>query len=109
MIYFNYMGNTIDFSTNPVSFEINERCGLLIIDEVNGFCKVGAGNLAPLKANLQVENMIKETANLAKLFNDKSMPIALFLDNHEDDRPEHPFPPHCPILNDAFPTLRWTS
>ena len=95
MIYFKDMGNTIDFSTNPVTFEISQQCGLLIIDEVNGFCKVGAGNLAPLKKNLQVENMIKETANLAKLFNNKSMPIALFLDNHEDDRPEHPFPPHC--------------
>ena len=46
-------------------------------------------------ANLQVEKMIKETADLAKIFDDKSMPIALFLDNHEDDRPEHPFPPHC--------------
>ena len=88
MIYFSDMGNRLDFSTNPVSFEISQKCGLLIIDEVNGFCKVGAGNLAPIKANLQVEKMIKETADLAKIFDDKSMPIALFLDNHEDDRPE---------------------
>ena len=36
MIYFNYMSNTINFSTNPVAFEISQQCGLLIIDEVNG-------------------------------------------------------------------------
>ncbi len=89
------MDHQIDISANKVSYAINHKCGMLIIDEVNGFCKVGAGNLAPLKPNLQVEKMIQETVKLAKIFENQSIPIALFLDNHIDDRPEHPFPPHC--------------
>ena len=89
------MDHKIDLSIETVSYEVTQKCGLLIIDEINGFCKVGAGNLAPLKPNLQVETMIKETVKLAKIFDDQLMPITLFLDNHEDDRPEQPFPPHC--------------
>jgi len=89
------MDHKLDLIINQTSFNIKKNSGMLIIDEVNGFCTVGAGNLAPLKKNYQVENMVKETNKLAKIFNEKSLPIALFLDTHEDDRPEHPYPPHC--------------
>jgi len=89
------MDHKLDLVINQTSYNIKKNSGMLIIDEVNGFCTVGAGNLAPLKKNYQVENMVKETNKLAKIFNEKSLPIALFLDTHEDDRPEHPYPPHC--------------
>tara|TARA_B100000787_G_scaffold94282_1_gene69622 strand:+ start:228 stop:929 length:702 start_codon:yes stop_codon:yes gene_type:complete len=89
------MDHKLDLIINQTSFNIKKNSGMLIIDEVNGFCTVGAGNLAPLKKNYQVENMVKETNKLAKIFDKKSLPIALFLDTHEDDRPEHPYPPHC--------------
>ena len=89
------MDHKLDLVINQTSYNIKKNSGMLIIDEVNGFCTVGAGNLAPLKKNYQVENMVKETNKLAKIFDKKSLPIALFLDTHEDDRPEHPYPPHC--------------
>jgi len=89
------MDHKLDLIINQTSFNIKKNSGMLIIDEVNGFCTVGAGNLAPLKKNYQVENMVKETNKLAKIFDKKSLPIALFLDTHGDDRPEHPYPPHC--------------
>jgi len=89
------MINKTKFQVEQKAFKILKKTGMLIIDQVNGFCTVGAGNLAPLKYNQQINNMIKETSKLAKIFTSNSMPICLFLDNHEEDRPEYPFPPHC--------------
>ena len=85
----------MNFLAELSPYKIIRKTGLLIIDEVNGFCTVGAGYLAPLKPNHQIENMIKETSNLAKIFEEKFMPIALFLDTHDEGRLEKPFPPHC--------------
>src|SRR3546814_12115855 len=45
-----------------------EPTGLVIVDEVNGFATVGAGNLAPPQANPQVAAMVEETARLAPRF-----------------------------------------
>ena len=42
--------------------------GLIIVDEVNGFATVGAGNLAPQTPNEQVSVMISETNRLANAF-----------------------------------------
>ena len=36
--------------------------GLVIVDEVNGFCTVGAGNLAPPAPDAQIARMVEETA-----------------------------------------------
>ena len=89
------MKNIQNIEVVKTPYTISKNTGLLIIDEVNGFCTVGSGNLAPIKNNKQISTMIQETSNLAKTFENKSMPISLFLDNHQDERPEHPFPPHC--------------
>ena len=43
------MTNNLDLNTYQTSHIIQKNSGMLIIDEVNGFCTVGAGNLAPLK------------------------------------------------------------
>ena len=42
------------------------RTGLIIVDEVNGFATVGAGNLAPPTPNAQVARMIVETDGPAR-------------------------------------------
>lgn len=45
--------------------------GLVIVDEVNGFCAVGGGNLAPPAPDAQVSKMVAETDRLARRFSDK--------------------------------------
>jgi nicotinamidase-related amidase len=71
------------------------RCGLVIIDEQNGFATVGAGPLAPAAPNAQITRMIGETDRLARAFENRGLPIAVFLDWHATDRPEPPYPLHC--------------
>jgi nicotinamidase-related amidase len=69
--------------------------GLVIVDEVNGFCAVGGGNLAPPAPDAQVAAMVEETDRLARRFSDQKAPILAFLDTHEPGKPEPPYPPHC--------------
>jgi len=85
--------------TMPIAFEAltvsDRRCGLLIIDEVNGFATTGAGNLAPPTDNAQVMNMVAETNRLARAFLDQGLPVFATLDCHEPGKAEPPYPPHC--------------
>ncbi|CAK7355266.1 unnamed protein product [Dovyalis caffra] len=69
--------------------------GLVLVDIINGFCSVGAGNLAPREPNRQITGMINESARLARLFCDKKLPVLAFLDSHQPNKPEEPYPPHC--------------
>ncbi|MEZ5837668.1 MAG: isochorismatase family protein [Geminicoccaceae bacterium] len=69
--------------------------GLVVVDEVNGFCRVGGGNLAPQAADEQISRMIAMTGDIARRFTDRRWPVLAFLDTHEPDRPEPPYPPHC--------------
>ena len=69
--------------------------GLVVVHEVNGFCTVGAGNLAPREPNAQISKMVAETDRLARQFVQAKRPILAFLDTHEPDKPEPPYPPHC--------------
>lgn len=93
------------------SFEISERrTGLVIIDEVNGFCSVGYGSLAPPVENPQVTRMVAETDRLARTFEAEKKPIFAFLDTHEPGKPEPPYPPHCERGSgeeDLVPALKW--
>ena len=86
-------------ATMPValgSYAPFERAsGLVIVDEVNGFCAVGGGNLAPPVPDAQVAKMVEETDRLARRFSDKKSPILAFLDTHEPGKAEPPYPPHC--------------
>jgi nicotinamidase-related amidase len=72
-----------------------QRSGLVIVDEVNGFAKVGGGNLAPPVPNAQVSTMVRETDRLAREFSGQDWPILAFLDTHVPGKPEPPYPPHC--------------
>jgi nicotinamidase-related amidase len=71
--------------------------GLVIVDEVNGFCTVGCGPLAPAAPNDQVSRMVAETDALARRFEDEGWPILAFLDTHIPGKAEPPYPPHCEI------------
>lgn len=71
------------------------KIGLVIIDQVNGFCKPGAGNLAPVAPDAVIDSMIDKTNVLALDFADRELPILIFCDTHDPNRPEPPYPPHC--------------
>lgn len=78
-----------------VSYRLPSDAGLVIVDEVNGFCAVGGGNLAPPVPDAQIAQMVERTDALARAFRAKKRPVLAFLDTHEPDRPEPPYPPHC--------------
>jgi nicotinamidase-related amidase len=42
-----------------------------------------------------VTEMVQRTDKLAKQFSDRNWPIIAFLDTHQKDKPECPYPPHC--------------
>lgn len=50
---------------------------------------------APREPNRQISGMINESAALARLFCEKKLPIMAFLDSHQPNKPEDPYPPHC--------------
>ncbi len=84
--------------------------GLIIVDIVNGFATVGAGNLAPPVENPQVSQMVKEADRLARDFTAKGRPVFAFLDSHEPGKAEPPYPPHCEIgtgEENLVPELLW--
>lgn len=73
----------------------NRKVGLVIIDEVKGFCKPGAGNLAPVAPDAVIDDMIDRTDTLAQVFTRSGRPVLIFCDTHDPNRPEPPYPPHC--------------
>ena len=95
----------------PTPFDSSaSKCGLVIIDEVNGFATVGAGALAPPAPNAQVERMVVETNRLARDFAGRNAPILATLDTHQPGRPEPPYPPHCEAgtgEENLVPELEW--
>ncbi|KAJ7946790.1 Nicotinamidase 1 [Quillaja saponaria] len=84
--------------------------GLVLVDIINGFCTVGSGNLAPREPNRQISGMIDESVTLARQFCEKKWPIMAFLDSHQPNKPEDPYPPHCIAGTDEsnlVPALQW--
>lgn len=41
--------------------------------------------------------MIEESERVSRMFCDKKWPVLAFLDSHQPDKHEHPYPPHCII------------
>ncbi|XP_047318120.1 nicotinamidase 1 [Impatiens glandulifera] len=86
------------------------KTGLVIVDVVNGFCTVGAGNLAPPVPDEQISGMVQETVRISRNFAEKKWPIYALLDTHHPDIPEHPYPPHCLVGTEEaelVPGLKW--
>ena len=78
------------------SYRLGGRAvGLVIVDEIHGFCTPGAGALAPQEHDPQIADMIVETDRLARRFAAEKRPILVFLDTHEPGKPEFPYPLHC--------------
>ena len=94
----------LDLSSNEKGF------GLIIVDEVNGFATIGAGNYAPQTPNEQVSVMVSETDRLARSFTKLAMPVLAFLDTQDSGKPEPPYPQHCERgtgEEDLVPELKW--
>ncbi|KAA0031452.1 nicotinamidase 1-like [Cucumis melo var. makuwa] len=79
--------------------------GLVLVDIINGFCTVGAGNLAPREPNRQISEMVEESARIARIFCEKKWPVMAFIDSHQPNKPEKPYPPHCIVVFIA--ALQW--
>ncbi|KAK0603100.1 hypothetical protein LWI29_001437 [Acer saccharum] len=111
------ISNTIDMLKNELPLEQEAlilsgdvKTGLVLVDLVNGFCTVGAGNLAPTQPDKQISEMVDESVRLARVFCNKKWPVFAFLDSHHPDIPEPPYPPHCIIGTDEsklVPELEW--
>ncbi|KAJ1387022.1 Isochorismatase-like [Sesbania bispinosa] len=102
--------NEIPLEQESVVLSEDSVTGLVLVDIINGFCTVGAGNLAPRESNRQISGMINESARLARLFCEKKLPVLAFLDSHHPSKPEDPYPPHCIVGTDEsnlVPALRW--
>ncbi|KAH0996053.1 hypothetical protein GBA52_019917 [Prunus armeniaca] len=67
------------------------KAGLVLVDIVNGFCTVGAGNLAQRQPDKQISEMVDESVRLARAFCDRKWPVFASRDSHHLDSPE----PHC--------------
>jgi len=103
------MADAMPLSIEPVEID-DRRVGLVIVDEVNGFATVGAGNLAPPVESDQVSTMVRETDRLAREFSNRGWSILAFLDTHVPGKPEPPYPPHCEAgtgEEDLVPELAW--
>ena len=103
------LSDAMPVSMEPLAID-GQRVGLIIVDEVNGFATVGAGNLAPPVENPQVTRMVAETDRLARGFSERGLPILAFLDTHEPGKPEPPYPPHCEKgtgEEELVPELEW--
>lgn len=100
---------TMPVAMDPVTLG-ERRTGLVVVDEVNGFATVGAGNLAPPVENPQVSAMVSETDRLARAFCELGWPVFAFLDSHVPGKPEPPYPPHCERgtgEDELVPALAW--
>ncbi|KAK7317685.1 hypothetical protein RJT34_02117 [Clitoria ternatea] len=100
----------IPVKQQPLTLPAHTKTGLVLVDLVNGFCTVGAGNLAPRELDKQISKVVKESVRLSKAFSEKKWPIFAFRDCHHPDVPEPPYPPHCLDGTDEaklVPDLLW--
>ncbi|KAJ4964471.1 hypothetical protein NE237_004355 [Protea cynaroides] len=107
---FDLLKTELPLEQNSLVLSDDVVTGLVLVDVVNGFCTVGAGNLAPREPDMQIAGMVEESVKLAKVFCEKKWPVLAFLDTHHPDKPEHPYPPHCLIgteESNLVPDLQW--
>lgn len=86
--------------------------GLVIVDVVNGFCTPGAGALAPAQPDPRIAAMVAAVDALARRYAAEGRPIYVVRDEHDPDRPEPPYPPHCirgSGEEELVPALGWLS
>ncbi len=91
-------------------YALPARSGLVVVDEVDGFCTPGSGPLAPPAADARIEAMVEETDGLARRFLSLGLPVLAFRDSHVPGRAEPPYPPHCEVgtgHDELVARLRW--
>ena len=71
-----------------------KKFGLVIVDEIDGFCKPNAGALAPPAPDDDIQAMIEYTDDLARKFVDNDLSVLVLQDCHKG-MPEPPYPSHC--------------
>lgn len=74
-----------------------KRVGVVITDEVDGFCTVGPGHLQPKDFDPRIASMIRATDSAVGLIlgrNDSAVVLQV-CDRHDADNIERPWPPHC--------------
>ncbi|KAJ9552093.1 hypothetical protein OSB04_016138 [Centaurea solstitialis] len=109
--------HTVELLKKEIPLEEESICipqdlttGLVLVDIINGFCTIGAGNLAPREPNNQILEMINESEKLSRLFCDHKWPVLAFLDTHQPGKLEHPYPSHCLAGSEEsnlVPALEW--
>jgi nicotinamidase-related amidase len=62
---------------------VGSDTGLVIVNETNRFCTVGAGPLAPTAPDARITRMVAETARLARRFVERRWPVLAFVDAHK--------------------------
>lgn len=81
---------------NQVNMSLaGRKAALVVVDEVNGFCKPGCGNLAPPMRDPMIESMISESRELAIQFGYAELGILILQECHEPGVLEPPYPAHC--------------
>lgn len=73
----------------------NKKVGLGIIDAIDGFCTVGAGKLAPVVPNINIDRAIDRIDGLARKVLGVKGEVLTERDVHAADTPEYPYPGHC--------------
>lgn len=100
-------------ATLPVAsraYRMPVRTGLIIVDEIDGFCTPGCGPLAPPAPDARIGAMVEATDGLARRFVAGGLPVLAFLDTHVPGRAEPPYPPHCEAgtgHEELVAALRW--
>jgi len=64
-----------------VPYTLPEHTGLAKVDFVNGFCKVGGGNLAPRAPDPRIAQMVSKGNTVAHRFINSGRKVVLFRDN----------------------------
>jgi nicotinamidase-related amidase len=88
------LDEALPIATRPYPID-TQTTGLVIVDEVNGFCTVGAGNLAPPPPTRRSRPWSSAPTVWPAPSAAQRWPILAFLDTHEPGKPEPPYPPHC--------------
>lgn len=80
----------------PAPYECSlPSAGLILVDEINGFCQVQGGALSPQADNAQVTRMVALSNDVARCFSAHGRPLLAFIDSHSPGVPEPPYPAHC--------------
>lgn len=69
--------------------------GMMRSQVVFNRCLMTISVQAPRVPSKSISDMVVETNIIAKKFSERGWPILAFLDTHEPDKPEVPYPPHC--------------